>query len=115
MEILPALMRSQTVSLFSKAEKADGRPEQGTTYASKNFPPPYNNNLVRSKTLPDIPTLDQEDNNSGISGLKRPAGPTLQASPVVPKRSSSKQMVETMLNDDPYCNRRPLRNFFSNA
>ena len=85
------------------------------TTTSKNIPPPYNNNLVRSKTLPDIPTLDQEDNNSGISGLKRPAGPTLQASPVVPKRSSSKQMVETMLNDDPYCNRRPLRNFFSNA
>ena len=73
---------------------------------SKNSPTPY---LVRSKTLPDIPTLEEA---SGISGLKRPAGPTLQASPVVPKRSSSKQMVETMLNDD---NRRPLRNVFSNA
>ena len=64
--------------------------------------------LVRSKTLPDIPNL-----NESFSGLKRP-GPTPQASPVVPKRSSSKQMV-AMLNDDPNLYRRPLRSFFSNA
>ena len=97
--------------MFEKKNLADSNSNRFNTHhnhhtTSKNSPTPY---LVRSKTLPDIPTLEEA---GGISGLKRPAGPTLQASPVVPKRSSSKQMVETMLNDD---NRRPLRNFFSNA
>jgi len=57
--------------------------------------------LARSKTLPDIPQIIEEPT------LKRP-----HPSPLVPKRSSSKQMVAMMEQDS---NRRPLRSFFSNA
>ena len=56
--------------------------------------------LARSKTLPEIPQITEE------VSLKRP-----HPSPSVPKRSSSKQMVAKMEQD----NRRPLRSFFSNA
>ena len=73
------------------------------THNTQKSPTPH---LVRSKTLPDIPTLDEK-----VSCLKRPYGPTPQPSPVVPKRSSSKQMV-ALLNDD---HRRPLRSFFANS
>ena len=73
------------------------------THNTQKSPTPH---LVRSKTLPDIPILDEK-----VSCLKRPAGPTPQPSPVVPKRSSSKQMV-ALLNDD---HRRPLRSFFANS
>ena len=73
------------------------------THNTQKSPTPL---LVRSKTLPDIPILDEK-----VSCLKRPAGPTPQPSPVVPKRSSSKQMV-ALLNDD---HRRPLRSFFANS
>ena len=78
-----------------------------TPYPSLNDPIASSNQLMRSKTLPDIPTLEDI---AIIPGLKRQAGLT-PPSPVVPKRSSSKQMVQ-MLNDD---SRRPLRSFFSNA
>ena len=73
---------------------------------SLNTPMASSNQLMRSKTLPDIPTLEDI---AILPGLKRPG--LTPPSPVVPKRSSSKQMVQ-MLNDD---SRRPLRSFFSNA
>ena len=57
--------------------------------------------LARSKTLPDIPQITEE------VSLKRP-----HPSPLVPKRSSSKQMVAKLEQD---MDRRPLRSFFSNA
>ena len=60
--------------------------------------------LARSKTLPDIPQIIEEPT------LKRP-----HPSPLVPKRSSSKQMVAKISLMEQDSHRRPLRSFFSNA
>lgn len=62
--------------------------------------------LVRSKTLPDIPQMDDEQNHNKRQCFQPP-------SPCVPRRTSSKQMVAKIAADSTM--RRPLRNFFSNA
>lgn len=64
--------------------------------------------LARSKTLPDMNVESEEEDQKYAHSLKRPCIPS---SPLVPKRTSSKQMV-AMMSDG---NRRPLRSFFSNA
>ncbi len=60
--------------------------------------------LARSKTLPDMPKATDEENRHNH---KEPP------SPMVPKRTSSKQMVAMMV--DNAADRRPLRSFFANA
>ena len=83
--------------------------------------------LARSKTLPDMPKLetncqdglfhkkrgDQENEEQGGGSLKRPCIQMPPSSPLVPRRTtSSKQMVAKLSAAE---DRRPLRNFFSNA
>lgn len=92
--------------MFEKNVAVRDRFINTTQSSSFNTPIASSNQLMRSKTLPDIPTLEDI---AILPGLKRPG--LTPPSPVVPKRSSSKQMVQ-MLNDD---SRRPLRSFFSNA
>ena len=57
--------------------------------------------LARSKTLPDMPPYEEDR-----ASLKRHQPP----SPMVPKRTSSKQMVATILTHEAE-GRRPLRSF----
>ena len=79
------------------------------------------NQLARSKTLPDLPKINdnqktfEEDQKDGSTSLKRPCYQS-PPSPLVPKRTSSKQMVAKMSTlDENNSIRRPLRSFFYNA
>ena len=83
----------------------------------------HKNQLSRSKTLPDMPKINDLQKNveneekpiiSGSASLKRPCFQS-PPSPLVPKRTSSKQMVAKMsIVDGNDSIRRPLRNFFYN-
>ena len=81
-----------------------------------NRPNTTTTQLVRSKTLPDIPQLKDENDHQKMNNtsLKRAHK---ASSPVVPKRSSSKQMVAMLSTADGNnsIHRRPLRSFFCNA
>ena len=104
--------------MFEQSYVASGpnRPVQNRTPPTHQPVPttiPVRSQLVRSKTLPDIPNLEDTYSQDSF-GIKRP-----HVSPSVPKRSSSKKFV-AMLGTDSSSNestmiRRPLRNFFYNA
>lgn len=83
-------------------EQVGTRPNTTNT---QHYTPAGHHPLVRSKTLPDIPQMDDEQQ------VKRQC--FAPPSPSVPRRTSSKQMVAKIAADT--MSRRPLRNFFSNA
>ena len=95
--------------MFEQCVASGARPNTSTLNTHPNHPC----QLARSKTLPDMPKSthgqDFDIEESGGGSLKRPC--IEPPSPLVPKRTSSKQMVAKLSAED----RRPLRSFFSNA
>ena len=124
--------------MFEQSVSSGNRPDNNTP---NNTPITQHKcqKLVRSKTLPDLPKMGSDHNiqknifdtseekdqmSMGSASLKRPLyqiGTTsyqYPPSPLVPKRTSSKQMVAKMSTNEIDGNntiRRPLRNFFYNA